>query len=144
MGARSRRKGAEPLVFRFPMPPSRSQDNRSWKARHYGKKRWMRDANPYVLFHWGDDNDHRDLDVPKWGRADYTAELYVWNRYDDDGAVAQLKWPLDWLEKHDYVGNDRYMTMLEPPVQHISRGKDRRSEVVLTVWPGGREESEAA
>jgi len=121
---------SSPITMRFPMPPARANDARGWKGRHFGKQRYYADCDTWLLGKL----------IPKppktpWAGMEYTATLYVFNRFDDDNASAQLKWPLDWLELRGYVVNDREARILEPPRQVISRGKDRRSEVVLQVVP---------
>lgn len=130
---------AEPTVFRFPLPPSRSQDSRGWRGKHFGKKAYHAQLDEMQGLRFvGDGCLVPAPPAEAWSAADYTAELFVHNRYDDDGAVAQAKWALDWLQSRGYVGNDRDMHMLEPPTQHISRGKNRRREIVIRVWPRER------
>jgi hypothetical protein len=64
-------------------------------------------------------------------RAELRAALHVWNRYDPDGAVALLKWPVDWLVATGYLAGDTHDRLLWTiPEQHIDRSSPR---IVLTL-----------
>ena len=113
------------LELVLPLPPNRGNSRMHWAERHrvqnaYRQRCDIARAQARVPL----------LCVPLQ-RAELAAVLYVWNRYDPDGAVALLKWPVDWLVSVGYLAGDTHDRLLWTiPEQHIDRSSPR---IVLTL-----------
>lgn len=121
--------GAVKLVM--PLPPSLTNSgkgrSRHWRSlRHEKHQYWdaldIRQALKIIPPPPAEPIEH----------AEASATFYLWNLMDDDGAMARLKWPLDWLVKRGYLVDDsrKHLTWDGLPEQFIDRKNQR---IVLTL-----------
>lgn len=111
----------------LPLPPNRGNARWHWRVELRKKQEYWHWLNLYRATErfprgWGGP-------TPEVVRV--RAKLYVWNRMDDDNAMARLKWVMDWLEAWDYIGDDGAGVEWEGlPEQAIDR-KNQRVEITL-------------
>jgi hypothetical protein len=68
--------------------------------------------------------------------AQVAATLYLWERMDDDNAMARMKWPLDALVRHGLLADDkRPACTVEVPEQIVDRKRQRITLVVRGTVP---------
>ncbi len=86
----------------LPLPPNRANARWHWRKEARLKNEYYLRATAACM--WRPDVPFESLTV--------TATLYTYNRMDDDNLSARMKWPLDWLELREIVGNDRNVTLI--------------------------------
>lgn len=123
-----------PLVLTLPMPPrltnSGSGRSRHWRSMwrekqdYFEKLNLMRAAGvfPKPLY-------------PTPQLAEIHVRMYLGAMMDHDGAMARMKWPLDWLVGERYIANDspRYLKWAGLPEQVVKR--DGNYRITLTITP---------
>lgn len=117
----------------LPLPPSLTNSGRG-RSRHWRSLKRERDA------YWAELNlllAARRIPGPPATPPAFAvlrATLYLWNPMDDDGAMARLKWPLDWLRGHGFIAGDsrRCVRWAGLPDQVIDR---RNQRLEITIEP---------
>lgn len=115
------------MTFEMPLPPNFSNSRMHWRAKHRAK-----------LAYWKQVDERQNCGlIPAPPKAPFqkvaaTATLYLWSHMDEDGAMARLKWPQDWLVTRGYLADDRRgnIKWAGLPEQHIDRTNQR---LVLTL-----------
>ena len=106
-------------VITLPLPANRA--NESW---HWRTEKRLRDAyklRATAADMWRPPEPYEHLTV--------RVTLFTYNRMDDDNLAARMKWPLDWLEDREIVGNDKNVRL--HCKQEVDR-KNQRIEMTLT------------
>ena len=114
----------------LPVPPNRGNDRSHWrkvareKAAYYAAARVRILQQTTVAQRAAGPDDHFVV----------SAALFVWNRFDDDGAVALLKWPIDALGYARVLYQDKrpWCALAGIPNQHIDR---KSPHIVLLIEP---------
>lgn len=110
----------------LPLPPrltnSAKGRSRHWRALENEKKAYWERLDLLRML--------RKLPPPPAApieHAEATAVLYLWNPMDDDGAMARMKWPMDWLKRSGYIRDDRRKNLRWTglPDQEIDRKNPR-------------------
>ena len=103
------------------LPANRANAREHHFATHRRRKAYYQTAYLDLYHQLGAPRQAKNLIDP----AIVTATLYVWNIYDDDGATALLKWPLDALVKYGILKDDKrpHCTITGIPRQYIDRKK---------------------
>lgn len=118
----------------LPLPPNRANARMHWRAEWNKKSEYYAMAIAHI----------RQQSRPA-ARAEMAAQnvevsatLYVWNKYDDDGAVSLLKWPLDSLKYAGVIHDDKrpHCALRGIPLQVVDR-KRQRLELEITVQDQG-------
>jgi hypothetical protein len=109
----------------LPLPPNMANSRRHWRVTLKEKKAYWQ-ALDAIRHTWPRPT--------KPHRASISAHLYVWNWMDDEGALARLKWAIDYLVAWDYLADDsrKHMTWEGMPGQTIDR-KNPRVEITITA-----------
>jgi hypothetical protein len=124
------REGAITLVL--PLPPrltnSAKGRSRHWRALHREKRAYWEAVDLRRML--------KRIPPPPaepMEQAEVSATLYLWSPMDDDGALARMKWILDWLVRRGYLVDDsrKHLRWTALPEQVIDR-KEPRVEVTLT------------
>jgi len=126
-----RRWGVGEVCLTLPLPPSLTNSglgrSRHWRALEKEKKAYWATLDALQLT-----RRIPRLDAPM-PRAEISATLFLWNPMDDDGAMARLKWILDWMAKRGgFITDDRRKVLRWAgiPEQVIDR-KNPRVEITL-------------
>lgn len=127
------------LRFVLPLPPNRGNARGHTRWMNRAKKDYF-DALSNIAAYgrsaaYGDGDGVFDIPLPPavaLPKAKASAHLYVWNFYDDDGAAALMKWPMDWLVRNGYLADDKRKVLRWTgyPEQTIDRAA-RRIELTL-------------
>ena len=112
----------------LPLPPNRGNDRSHWRKVQREKAAYYKAAWVRIL----QQTRPTDRGAREDQRIRLTAKLYVWNKYDPDGAVALLKWPIDSLRYAHVLFEDKepHCTLSGIPKQEIDR-KNPRVELWL-------------
>lgn len=125
--------------FVLPLPPNRANDRSSWRKVHRERAAYLEAL--YAIQKTGlslqyTTRSHtvfrRDFEIPDppaepHSHVSVTATLYVYNRMDQDNALARLKWPVDWIVEAGYVADDspEHWSWAGVPEQRIDRKRQR-------------------
>jgi hypothetical protein len=105
----------------LPLPPNIGNRRGHWR-------RWKRKQDNYNVLCTA---AHPARPVEPIAPAVLHATLYVWNRNDEDNAVARLKWAIDWLVDRQIILDDHPSALrLGTVTQEIDR-KNQRLELWL-------------
>ena len=107
------------MKITLPLPPNMANGRMHWAAKH-------RKQQAYKLRCTATHPARPEKPVVP---AIVSARLYVWNLMDDDGAVARLKWPLDWLVEREILANDDPKSMRLGEVTQVIDRKNQRVEI---------------
>lgn len=115
------------MKLTLPLPPNRANAREHWRVTHRKKVAYYNRAKLALYTQCG------VMKGDAFERPTLTATLYVWNRYDPDGATALLKWPIDCLVNYGILVDDseKHLDFREIPIQVIDR-KNQRVEIELT------------
>lgn len=115
------------MRFVIPLPPNRGNARGGWRKHHRAKCDYWESLDTIQLLKKRDSFEVPPPPELQIGKATLTAMLYVWNFYDDDGAMALCKWPIDWLVTRGYLLNDsrKYLRWASVPDQQIDRQNPR-------------------
>lgn len=125
------------LHLTLPLPPSLTNSGK-------GRSRHWRSLEKEKTAYWETlDLLQMTRQIPRpppqpFERAAVSATLYLWNEMDEDGAMARMKWLLDWLRKRGgFIVDDRRKNLQWAglPEQVIDRRRPR-VELVLTPLDG--------
>ena len=103
----------------LPLPPNMANARMHWARKHRLQKMYRLRCTAY----------HPDRPDAPIVPATVSATLYVWNMMDEDGAVARLKWPIDWLVYRDILANDDPASMTLGKVAQVIDRKNQRVEL---------------
>lgn len=115
----------------LPLPPNRANARGHWSKRYKGQKAYRTRALIAIRHQCGPLPPGGGAGISQNARR-VTATLYVYNRMDDDNAVARLKWPLDALVAAGLLVDDKrpWCELTGIPEQVIDR-RDPRIELEL-------------
>lgn len=88
------------IEFVFPLPPNRANDSKGWRARKYGKDRYLKSCEPELFI-----KKLKCRGIP-WTSVQWTAHFGVGRLNDFDNLVARCKWPLDALVRYGFLLDD--------------------------------------
>lgn len=122
-----------PITLELPMPPrltnSSAGRSRHWrslwreKQEYYGRLNLMQAAGVFPK-----------PPNPTPALTSMHVRMHLGGRMDHDGAMARMKWPLDWLVANRYLVDDNHKHLQWEgfPEQHIKRDGNYRIVIVLT------------
>lgn len=113
----------------LPLPPNFSNDGRQhWRKKYNAQQKYFRQLDELLICQ---QVEPPPLQIP--ARIGLSAVLYVWSEMDDDGAMARLKWPVDWMRTRGYVADDKRKNIKWAglPGQVVDR-KNQRLELEIT------------
>jgi hypothetical protein len=116
------------------MPPNRANDSGNWKARAFGKQKYLGECEKLLWVQKRELQKVTELPIPC---ARFAAKCEVTKPYDCDNLAAILKWPLDALVYFGILKSDG-PTKLWPkdnqwPVQLSTKAALRN--LYLTIFP---------
>lgn len=116
----------------LPLPPNMANGRMHWRAKNKKREQYEERA-----WYWCADARQRPPRTPL-PTATLRATLYVHNIMDTDGAVARLKWPVDFLVKGGWLTDDNPKVLTWTiPEQAIDR-KNPRVEIELVAVEVGK------
>lgn len=116
----ARARAGAAVTVSLPLPPNMANGRMHWRLKDEKRREYLARCDAW--------HPKRGRTL---GRARIRAVLYVWNKMDPDGAVARLKWAVDWLVRRGFLEDDSEKHLeWEMPKQTIDRSR-QRIEIVL-------------
>jgi hypothetical protein len=107
-----------PFDIVLPLPPNMANGRMHWRAKDRKRNEYFEACDE-----WKNSSVVPSPPSRPIAFAELRALLTLWNPMDDDGAMARIKWSLDWLVTRGYLAGDsrKHVRWHSVPDQQIDR-----------------------